>query len=97
MTCYGIRHSRGDWRVRKGMRGTVQTALSWAESQGCDILVLVDGGVGRVRGYVYSVMFSRWLEKLWLGVMPYDLCVVDDDGRVDAAATLNYLEYLSEE
>lgn len=94
MTCYAMRHANGDWHVFKAMRGTVQTALSWADSQGCDMLVVIDGA--RVRGYAYSVMFGRWLEKLWLGVMPLTLCVVDAYKRVDAAATLNNLERLSE-
>lgn len=76
------------------MRGTVQTALSWAESQGGDILVLVDGT--RVRGYVYGAESRRWREQLWLGAIPFNLRVHGADGRVEEAATLNNLEFLSE-
>lgn len=95
MTCYAIRYYRGKWQVRKSMRGTVQTALSWTESQGCDMLVLVDGA--RIRGYVHGSESRLWREQLWLGMMPYALCLLGTDGRVSAAATLNYLENLSDE
>ena len=94
MTCYAIRYVYGAWEVHKGVRGTLQTALSWAESQGCDMLVLVD--VNRVRGYVHGSESRRWREQLWLGMMPYDLCVLGANGRLDAAATLNNLENISE-
>ena len=89
-----MRYLRGKWRVCKGMRGTVQTALSWAEGQGCDMLVVVDGA--RVRGYVYGSDSRRWRESLWLGMMPFDLCVYGEDMRVEAEATLNFLEDIAE-
>lgn len=93
MTCFAIRYYRGKWQVRKSLRRTVLTALRWTESQGCDMLVLVDGA--RIRGYVYESESRLWRKQLWLVLLPFDLRVLGVDGRVDAAATLNNLENLS--